>query len=60
MARSIRDVHTETAIVIAEGSVGWGITPFAGNQSISNRDLRASFEPTFIPSRAPDKPDIPL
>ncbi len=49
MARSIRIVHTETGTVIAEGPVGWGITPVEGNYYISNRYLRASFKPNFIP-----------
>lgn len=49
MARSIRIVHTETSTLIAEGPIGWGITPFEGNYYIAKRYLRAPFKPNFVP-----------
>lgn len=42
--------YQPTGVVIAEGPLGWGITPFEGNYYIRRRYLRdGSFRPDFIP-----------
>ena len=46
----IRITHRPTDTVIAEGPVGWGITPFEGNYYISRKHLRTdNFRPNWIP-----------
>ena len=45
----IRITHRESGALIAEGPVGWGITPFEGNYYIGRRYLKASFTPNFVP-----------
>jgi hypothetical protein len=49
MGRSVRITHRKTGTLIAEGPIGWGITPFEGNYYISRRYLSATFKPNFIP-----------
>ena len=49
MSRSIRIAHRATGLVVAEGPLGWGITPFEGNYYISRRYLKATFKPNFMP-----------
>jgi hypothetical protein len=49
MGRSVRITHRKMGTLIAEGPLGWGITPFEGNYYISRRYLRATFKPNFIP-----------
>jgi hypothetical protein len=49
MGRTVRITHRKTGTLIAEGPVGWGITPFEGNYYISRRYLRARFTPNYIP-----------
>lgn len=49
MARNIRITHRATGTVIAEGPLGWGITPFEGNYYIRKRYLKATFAPNLIP-----------
>ena len=49
MKRSVRITHGRTGTLVAEGPVGWGITPFEGNYYISRRFLRAQFRTNFIP-----------
>jgi hypothetical protein len=39
MSRSIRIRHRSSGIVLAEGPLGWGITPFEGNYYIARRYL---------------------
>ena len=42
--------YQRTGAVIAEGPLGWGVTPFEGNYYIRRRYLRdGSFRPDFIP-----------
>jgi hypothetical protein len=48
-AHCIRITHRASGTVIAQGPLGWGITPFEGNYYISRRYLKATFKPTFIP-----------
>ena len=55
-ARSIRITHRNTGTVIAEGPIGWGITPFEGNFYIRRKYLKtAGFKPNFIPGLCPYK-----
>lgn len=50
MGKIIRITHRPTGAVLAEGPLGWGITPFEGNYYIARRYLRAGkFRPNFIP-----------
>ena len=57
MARKIvRITHIPTGTLIAEGPIGWGITPFEGNFYIRRRYLKTSgFKPNFIPGICPYK-----
>ena len=55
-AKSIRITHRNTGTVIAEGPIGWGITPFEGNFYIRRKYLKtAGFKPNFIPGLCPYK-----
>lgn len=49
MRRKLRVIHRPTGTLIADGPIGWGITPFEGNYYISPRYLKAKFSPNFIP-----------
>ena len=47
---TIRIFHRPTGILLAEGPVGWGITPFEGNFYISKKYLKTKeFRPSYIP-----------
>ena len=49
-AKDVRIIHKPSGILIAEGPVGWGITPFEGNYYIRRKHLRTDgFKPNFIP-----------
>jgi hypothetical protein len=42
--------HRPTGVVLAQGPLGWGITPFEGNYYISRRYLQGGvFRANFIP-----------
>ncbi len=46
----IRVIHEPSQTKIAEGPVGWGITPFEGNLYIRKKYLRTKgFKPNFMP-----------
>ncbi len=45
----IRIRHRASGTVIAEGRVGWAITPFEGNYYIHRASLKGQFKPSFIP-----------
>ncbi len=46
----LRIVHEPSETLIAEGPVGWGITPFEGNLYVRKRYLRTQgFKVNFIP-----------
>jgi hypothetical protein len=49
MSRLVRITHRPSGTVVAEGPLGWAITPFEGNYYISRRFLNATFKPNFIP-----------
>lgn len=48
--RRIRIVHRRTGTLLADGPIGWGITPFEGNFYISRKYLLTDgFRPNWIP-----------
>ena len=48
--KSIRITHLPSGIVLDEGPLGWGITPFEGNLYIQRKHLKTDgFKPNFIP-----------
>ena len=50
MGQSVRLTHRPTGMLLAEGPLGWGITPFEGNYYVSRRYLRTDrFKPNFLP-----------
>lgn len=54
--KRIRIKHVPTGTLIAEGPVGWGITPFEGNYYISRRYLLTkSFRVNYLPGFCPYK-----
>ena len=47
---TIRITHRPSGTVLAEGPLGWGITPFEGNLYIRRKHLRTgNLRPNFIP-----------
>ncbi len=54
--KHIRITHRPSRIVLAEGPVGWGITPFEGNYYIRRRHLRTDrLKPNYLPGLCPYK-----
>ncbi len=54
--KTVRITHRPSGIVIAEGPIGWGITPFEGNYYIRAKHLRTDrFHPNYIPGLCPYK-----
>lgn len=54
--KTVRITHRSTGTPIAEGPIGWGITPFEGNYYIRKKFLlTAGFKPNFIPGLCPYK-----
>lgn len=48
--KHVRIVHHDSNTLIAEGPVGWGITPFDGTYYIGRKHLKTDgFKPNFIP-----------
>ena len=48
--KRIRIIHSPTDTVLAEGPLGWGITPFEGNYYIRRKYLKTDrLRPNFIP-----------
>ena len=48
--KRIRVTHAPTGTVLAEGPLGWGITPFEGNLYIRNKYLKTdALRPNLIP-----------
>lgn len=48
--KHIRITHTPSGTLLAEGPLGWGITPFEGNLYIGRKYLRTDgFKPNFVP-----------
>lgn len=46
----VRIRHRRSGKLLADGPVGWGITPFEGNLYIGRKHLATdAFEPNFIP-----------
>lgn len=47
---NVRVVHRETDLVLADGPLGWGITPFEGNLYIGRMHLKTDrFKVNFLP-----------
>jgi len=56
MSGYIRIRHRTTGLLLAEGPLGWGITPFEGNYYVSKKYLRTNgFKPNFMPGICPYK-----
>ena len=56
MSGSIRIRHRTTGLLLAEGPLGWGITPFEGNYYVSKKYLSTNrFKPNFMPGICPYK-----
>ena len=54
--KTIRITHRASGTRLAEGPLGWGITPFEGNLYISRKYLLTKgFKPNFIPGLCPYK-----
>ena len=54
--KTVRITHRPSGIVIAEGPIGWGITPFEGNYYIRAKHLRTNgFHPNYVPGLCPYK-----
>ena len=50
MKRLVTITHRPSGIVLADGPVGWGITPFEGNFYIRRKYLRnGAFKTRFVP-----------
>jgi uncharacterized protein (DUF427 family) len=46
----VRITHRETGILLADGPLGWGITPFEGNFYIASKYLKTNrFKHNFMP-----------
>ena len=46
----VRIKHRETGLLLAEGPLGWGITPFEGNFYISGKYLKTGrFRQNYVP-----------
>jgi uncharacterized protein (DUF427 family) len=56
MSGYVRITHRPTGLVLAEGPLGWGITPFEGNYYVSKKYLcTGQFKPNFTPGICPYK-----
>ncbi len=52
----VRITHRASGIKLAEGPIGWGITPFEGNYYVRGRYLATDqLKPNFIPGLCPYK-----
>ena len=48
--RTVRILHRTSGTILAEGPLGWGITPFEGNYYIGRKHLKTTgFKSNFIP-----------
>lgn len=47
---NVRIKHRESGTLLADGPLGWGITPFEGNYYISKKHLKTGgFRPNYFP-----------
>ena len=54
--RQVRITHRPSGTVIAEGPLGWTITPFEGNYYVRRKCLRGgTFRPNWVPGLCPYK-----
>ena len=50
MSTTIQVTHVPSGTLLAEGPLGWGITPFEGNLYIRRKHLRTrALRPNFVP-----------
>jgi hypothetical protein len=50
MSTTIRITHAPSGTLLAEGPLGWGITPFEGNLYIRRKHLRTrNLRPNYVP-----------
>ena len=48
--RRVRILHKESQTLLADGPLGWGITPFEGNYYVSRKHLKTDrFRVNFVP-----------
>ena len=48
--KNVRITHRISGEVLAEGPLGWGITPFEGNYYIGRKYLKSDgFKPNYVP-----------
>jgi uncharacterized protein (DUF427 family) len=56
VSHTVRITHRRTGMLLAEGPLGWAITPFEGAYYVSRRSLRTKrFQPNFLPGVCPYK-----
>jgi hypothetical protein len=56
VGQSVRIIHKLTGMLLVEGPLGWGITPFEGNYYIARKYLRTGrFKANFFPGLCPYK-----
>lgn len=54
--QNVRISHRTSGAILAEGPLGWSVTPLEGNYYISKRCLKAgAFKPNWIPGLCPCK-----
>lgn len=54
--KTVRVTHKSTGALIAEGPIGWGITPFEGGLYVRRKYLRdGTFHTNFVPGLCPYK-----
>ena len=50
MMANVRITHRDTGLLLADGPLGWGITPFEENFYVSRKHLKTKrFHPNFVP-----------
>ena len=56
MAKQVLIRHAPSGTTLAEGPLGWGITPFEGNYYISSKYLKTEgFKANYVPGLCPYK-----
>jgi hypothetical protein len=56
VGQSVRIIHKLTGMLLVEGPLGWGITPFEGNYYIARKYLRTGrFKANFFSGLCPYK-----
>jgi len=56
MKRYVTISHRPSGVVLADGPIGWGVTPFEGNLYVSRKYLRGKFfRVNWVPGLCPYK-----